>query len=389
MNQAQLELKPKKERALKNRHPWVFSGAVAKVRGNPRPGDVLEIVSAEKEVLGYAHATKGKTIVARVFHFGEAPGPFDDAYWLAKFAAAVELRRTLYLPNGQTNGFRLIYSEADGLPGLICDTFDDVAVVQAKGEGIRALLPLLASFLKTHVKHIYVQDENDSDEKSGQWLLGQKPSVEFSENGLKIVANVVTGQKTGYFFDQRENRALVKRYAKGKRVLDVFCFSGGFTLNALSGGASEVLSVDSSKLALELTQKNVAANGFDPSKHSVAESDAFTFLRGLAPNAFDVIVLDPPAFAKSPSAIDRAARGYKDLLMHGLKKVTPGGLVFFFSCSQHISRDLFRKITFAAAVDARRNVKIIHDLGQAPCHPIDVCHPEGEYLKGLALYVTS
>lgn len=368
-----------RERALNNRHPWLFSGAIESIQGEPQEGDIICVKDKGGRLLAYGHyqGTK-RSIAARLFLFTSTSVEIDDAFWITRLESALEFRKRLGLVTPKA-GFRLLFSEGDFIPGLVVDIFDDVAGIQVGSSGIDKVVPLLIPMLKAKlgIKHIF----------DGQWLLGDKAEVEFVEEGLTLTANILSGQKTGYFFDQRLNRALVARYAQGKKVLDAFCYSGGFTCNALAGGAAKVTSLDISEDAIERCKNNVALNFKNDSRHLTITQDCFEYLREMPQDEYDLIVLDPPAFAKSAQAVDRAARGYKDINLIAMQKIAAGGLLFTFSCSQHISHDLFRKIVFGAAKDAGRQIRVLHQLTQAPDHPVDICHPEGEYLKGLVLYV--
>jgi len=374
-----LIVRKERERALHNRHPWLFSGAIARIDGKPNEGDVVQILDSSKKLLGYGfYQGNSRSISARIFHFTSKETKHDDAFWLSRFENAFALRKALGLVTPRS-GYRLLFSEGDFVPGLTVDIFDDVAGVQIGADGISSITPLLYKFLqdKVGIKHIY----------DGEWQVGNKPEVEFEELGVKLSGNILSGQKTGYFFDQRVNRKVVAKYAMGRRVLDAFCYSGGFTCNALAGGAAEVTSLDISEDAIARTTQNVEMNFKGDSRYKTVTADCFDYLREMPKDAYDLIVLDPPAFAKSAAAVDRAARGYKDINLVALQKIAPGGLLFTFSCSQHISSDLFRKIVFGAAKDANRQVRVLHQMTQAPDHPFDICHPEGEYLKGLMLEV--
>jgi 23S rRNA (cytosine1962-C5)-methyltransferase len=374
-----LIIRKDRERALINRHPWLFSGAIQKVQGSPNEGDIVRVVDVSGRPYAYGfYQGNTRSIAARLFYFTEDDVTFDNTFWTDRFDRALALRKTLGLVSPHA-GYRLIFSEGDFVPGLVVDIFDDTAFLQIGSAGISSLLPLLTDFLATQVaiKHIY----------DGNWLLGGRPDVEFVERGLKLSAHVEQGQKTGYFFDQRDNRELVGHYARDRKVLDAFCYSGGFTCHALKGGAKSVTSLDISEDAIARCTRNMAFNFPADTRHKSITSDCFDYLREMEPGEYDLIVLDPPAFAKSAQAVDRAARGYKDINLVALQNIAAGGLLFTFSCSQHISHDLFRKIIFGAAKDAGRNVRVLHQMTQAPDHPVDICHLEGEYLKGLALYV--
>lgn len=398
-------LKPGREKSVLNRHPWLFSGAVAKLP-KATDGEVVVIVSSDNIPLALGHFSPKSQIVARLFAFGpELPQSVDEAYWYVKLSRAYAARRAL-LAGGRTTGYRLIHAEGDGLPGIIADVYHDVASVQLRTAGTRALEPLVTRFLQETVgiqhvflKHVAHEKEEDGP---GTWVLGGKASTTFLENGLTFEVNVETGQKTGFFLDQRDNRERLGREVRGMRVANLFAYSGGFSVYALAGGATEVVSVDISASACAQADRNVALNfpvaspkgvplgetsATAGGTHTSLKADVFDYLKKLNHNDFDAIVLDPPAFTKSIATVDKAARGYKDINMRAMRALPPGGLLFTFSCSQHISRDLFQKIIFAAAKDAGREVQIIGHAAQGSDHPVSVYHPEGEYLKGLLLRV--
>lgn len=379
-----LQLKAKKNLGTNRRHPWVYSGAITNIPSSLKAGDVVEIRAADSQLVGYGHFAVGKSIVCRVFNFTSQSTPIEDSFWQQKFAKAYAYRKTLGLiDNPETNSYRLFNSEGDELPGLTCDIYANCASLNISSEGIERILPLIVEFLKDTVgiQSIFVKNA-----KQTRWLSEACHEVQFQEHKIPFVCNFELGQKTGYFLDQRDNRALLGQYAAGRTVLDTFCYMGGFGLHALKHGASHVTFVDASKPALENIEKNLAHN-FPNSNHKLEATDCFEYLRKLEKDRFDLIVLDPPAFAKKENFVIQAARGYKELNMMAFKKIKAGGILFSFSCSQAISRELFRKIIYQAALDAGRSVRIIHELSQAPDHPVHIYHPEGEYLKGLALYV--
>lgn len=378
-----LTLKKDRERSVLHRHPWIFSGGIERVdlqgHGRSSQGQIVQVRSATGTTLAAGFYDADSQIRCRLFHFGDWPAEgFDDAFWRARLEQAHGLRRDLLPP--QTTGFRLIHSESDGLPGLICDVYDRTAVVQIQHPGARHLIEMLVDYLRDvlAVEHIRLD--------TGEWLHGHNPSVEFKERGMRFRADVVEGQKTGFYLDQRDNRRLVEERSAGRHVLNVFSYTGGFSVAALRGGAARVDSVDLSVPALALAETNVALNG-GAELHRTIKADCFEHLRQIDGDTFDLIVLDPPAFAKNRASVDRAARGYKDINLQAMKKIRRGGLLFSFSCSQHVSTDLFRKILFGAAADSGRDVKILDYLTQAADHPINIYHPEGEYLKGLLLRV--
>ena len=386
-----LQLKPGKDRSIRNRHPWIFSGAV-RTLPDAQEGDIVAVKSFDEDVLGYGHYVPGRTIVCRMFHFGRFDGDFDDAYWLHKLHTSLAQRRRLPMHGATTNGYRLVHAEGDSLPGLIVDVYGEAASAQLRTKGMERLEPVLSQFLREElgIRHLWVAgDERAQLVQPGRWAFGEAGRYPFVEHGMTFMADPEHGQKTGFFLDQRDNRALLRSYIKPgqTKVLNTFAYSGAFSVSALLGGASYVQSVDISRDAILLCEEHVRLNGGEE-RHQPVVADAFDYLKKLKPEEFDLIVLDPPAFTKHISTVDRAARGYKEINLQAIRKVAPGGLVFTFSCSQHIGVDLFRKIVFGAAADARREVRVLHTLTQAADHPVSIYHPEGEYLKGLVLNVS-
>lgn len=372
--QASMWLKPGKERALKNRHPWIFSGAIRHMPELVVGSEVL-VLSHEGEPLAIGHYCSPSGLSIRVCTF-DCAEIIDASFWQQKFHQALALRTSVGLPNAHTSGFRLVHAEGDGLSGLICDIFGSKASIQLSNPGLLKIIPELKSFLQKNLGITEICfEEHEASEAS------------FLENSLHFVAHMGLGQKTGHFLDQRQNRALVGKLAKGRRVLDAFCYSGGFSVYALAGGAKQVTSVDISHQAIAQVSNHVAINGPFAGSHEGLVQDCFNFLRTLKPNDFDCIILDPPAFAKSLGSVEKAARGYKDINLQAMKALGPESLLFSFSCSQHISMDLFKKIIFAAAKDSGRDIKIIYELSQGADHPVSVYCPQSSYLKGLALYV--
>ncbi len=371
-----IKLKAQKERAILNYHPWIFSGAVKQGSPNLCIGDQVTVLASDNTPLALAHYCGETSLMARIFCF-DPYQIINDDFWLDKFNKALNLRQTVGLPSKATNAFRFLHGEGDGLSGLVCDIFDDSAYVRLSNEGLKNILDLLKSFLaqNLNIKNFLVEHEQTNLEK------------EFIENNLKFVAHMGDGQKTGHFLDQRDNRLLLQKYVENKNVLDAFCYSGGFSVYALKNSAKSVMSVDISQDAIAHCNKNINLNKPYTGVHEAIAKDCFNYLRELAPKQFDVIILDPPAFAKSVSSIDKAARGYKDINLCALKALESGGILFTFSCSQHISTDLFKKIIFAAAKDAQKDVKIIHELYQSTDHPTSIFCPQSSYLKGLVLYV--
>lgn len=388
---AQLILKSGRDRSVVNRHPWVFSGAI-KTYPDAENGDVVAVETNNGQLLGYGFYSPKSQITCRIFHFGEAPAAgFDSAFWQGKIERALHLRHQLIDPK-TTTCYRLLHAEGDFLPGIIADVYGPVVVAQVLIKGTEHIYPMLeAALLEAGFKHIYLkQKENSGFLEAVQLPKGWRTEpcpmpVRVQEHGLMFDIDVETGQKTGFFIDQRENRLLTQQFSAGKKVLNAFSYTGGFSLYALAGGAREVHSVDISKDAIARANDLVELN-FPSAKHLGVAADCFDYLKQTE-EVYDLIVLDPPAFAKSAKAVNNAARGYKELNMVAMKKIAPGGLLFTYSCSQNITPDLFRKIVFGAAVDAGREVRILRQLSQADDHPINIYHPEGEYLKGLMLYV--
>lgn len=385
-----VKLKPKKEKAVLNKHPWVFSGAVAKA--NAKDGDIVEVVDADNRFLAYGFYSSESQIVCRLFEWDKNNNKFDEAYWTGKIERALDLRKSI-IDFTSTNVYRLLHAEGDFLPGLIADVYNDTLVLQISVIGIDQRKELFFDiFKKLGYSSIYLRSSGSSkknlDVKSeGVWIAGEdKGPFQVLENGLKFLVDVVEGQKTGFFLDQRDNRELVKRFSSDKKVLNAFSYTGGFSVYAQAGGAEEVHSLDISSDAVKGAEDNVLLN-FPTASHKSIAKDCFEYLKEMPENYYDLIILDPPAFAKSAAAVDRAARGYKDINMRAFRKIKKGGMLFTYSCSQHITKDLFQKIIFGAAADSGRNVRILFQLHQPADHPVNLYHPEGEYLKGLALWV--
>lgn len=392
MNYPVLLLKPKRERSILLRHPWIFSGAMGKAP-TAGEGDIVAVQSSDARVLGYGFYSAKSQIVCRMFEWGDADYDFEkNDYWYAKLARAKALREALVI-SGETNAYRLLHAEGDFLPGLIIDVYADVAVVQILIKGIEDRKQLIADALKKLGFHnIYVKSKTSSHvlediESASGWLAGEVASpVEALENGLKFKVDFAGGQKTGFFIDQRDNRELLRRLSNGKHVLNTFSYTGGFSVYALAGGAVQVDSVDISKDAIEMCNEIVELN-FPGAPHKGYVEDCFEFLKNMPEDLYDIIVLDPPAFAKHSRAVENASRGYKQINLQAFRRIKSGGLLFTYSCSQNISKELFQKIVFGAAADAGRNVRIVYQLHQPADHPINIYHPEGEYLKGLVLWV--
>lgn len=388
-------LHPKKEESLKRYHPWVFSGAIKTKPAELEEGDIVQVFSSANQFLGVGHYQIG-SIMVRMLSFQNEE--IDESFYTEAIAAAYQLRCEINLISKENNIYRLIHGEGDNLPGLIIDIYGETAVVQAHSVGMdrdkEKIVAALRSVLGYEkLKNIFYKSENTLPfkaeiETADDYLYGGK-SVDFValENGLKFNIDWLRGQKTGFFIDQRENRALVESYAKGKSVLNMFCYTGGFSVYALRGGAKSVHSLDSSSKAVALANENVALNFGDDPRHTSSSDDAFKFLRACTPESYDMVILDPPAFAKHRGAIKNALQGYKRLNLAAFQIIKKGGLLFTFSCSQAISKEQFRLAVFSAAAISGRRVSILHQLSQPADHPINIYHPEGEYLKGLVLRI--
>lgn len=394
MSYKKVFLKPGKEESLKRFHPWVFSGAIARVEGEPEEGEVVDVYTSKKEFIACGHFQIG-SIAVRVLSFRQEP--IDHDYWVRRLQVAKDLRCALGLiGNPRNNTYRLVHGEGDNLPGLIIDVYDHTAVMQAHSAGIHldrmAVADALEEVMGDVIQHIYYKSETTLPFKAdllateNGFLKGGSPENVAMENGLKFHVDWLKGQKTGFFVDQRENRALLERYAKGRNVLNMFCYTGGFSFYAMRGGANLVHSVDSSAKAIDLTNENVALNFPGDTRHQAFAEDAFKYLDRMG-DQYDLIILDPPAFAKHRDALRNALRGYTKLNAKAFEKIRPGGILFTFSCSQVVSKQDFRNAVFTAAAQSGRSVRILHQLTQPGDHPVNIYHPEGEYLKGLVLYV--
>ena len=391
-----IQLKPKKEESLLRFHPWVFSGAIQRIEGKPAEGDLVEVLDSNRNFLAIGHYQIG-SIAVRVISFDAVP--VNDDFWSRKIQLAYAMRKSLGLvtPN-QNNTYRLVHGEGDSLPGLIIDVYDETAVMQAHSIGMHETREILAKAIVANVpevKNVYYKSETTlpfkaAIEPEDGYLIG-KETAELTalENGLKFHVDWLRGQKTGFFVDQRENRSLLERYSAGKSVLNMFCYTGGFSVYALRGGAKLVHSVDSSAKAIDLTDKNAETNFPNDPRHKSFAEDAFKYLNNLhtLDQQYDLIVLDPPAFAKHREALRNALKGYKRLNAKAFEQIKPGGILFTFSCSQVVTKEQFRLAVFSAAAESKRNVRILHQLSQPADHPINIYHPEGEYLKGLVLWV--
>ena len=384
-----IQLKKGKEESLLRFHPWVFSGAVAHLDEDTAEGDVVRVVNYNGEFVAVGHYQQG-SIMVRVLSFHDVV--IDDAFWNARLSSALRMRQALGLTDSeQNNTYRLVHGEGDLLPGLIIDIYGKTAVMQAHSIGMHQqrheIARQLVSVMADRIQHVYYKSETTLSfvEPENGFIIGGSDDNIALENGLKFRVDWLKGQKTGFFVDQRENRSLLEFYAKGRRVLNMFCYTGGFSVYALRGGAELVHSVDSSAKAIELTRKNVALNFPEDTRHEAYCEDAFKFLSSMGD--YNLVILDPPAFAKHRGALHNALKGYTRLNQKAFEKIESGGILFTFSCSQVVTKDHFRNAVFTAAALAGRKVRIMHQLHQPADHPINIYHPEGEYLKGLVVYV--
>lgn len=392
MKTATITLRNGKEQSAKRLHPWIFSGAIAKMSGTPDEGDLVKVYSADGEFLAIGHYQKS-SIAVRILSFNDIA--IDQNFWNERIASAYNYRKQLGLVNNsETNCYRLVHGEGDNLSGLVIDYYNGTAVVQCHSVGMFKNLDCIANALQQtmgeQLTAIYNKSESTLPFKAGienndGLLWGEIKTENALEYGNSFFIDWIQGQKTGFFIDQRENRKLVEHYAKGKSVLNTFCYTGGFSVYALRGGAQKVVSVDCSARAIELTDKTVAMN-FPNAEHTSVVSDTFKYLDNNK-DEFDLIILDPPAFAKHGKVLNNALQGYKRLNMKAIEQIKKGGILFTFSCSQAVSKEEFRKSVFAAAANTKRNVRILHQLTQPADHPISIYHPEGEYLKGLVLQI--
>lgn len=389
-----IRLKKGKEESLDRYHPWVFSGAIAEpLPDGLEEGETVVVHTHNGRLIGCGHFQIG-SIAVRILEFGV--DHLTDDFYLKRLTSALSLRKTLGLARHDNNAYRLVHGEGDFLPGLVVDIYGPTAVVQAHSPGMhfarmdvaRAIVALPG----IGVRNVYYKSETTLPFKAhldpqNTYLIGDLETSVATENGLQFNIDWLRGQKTGFFLDQRDNRDLLRRYSNGRKVLNMFCYTGGFSVYALQGNAELVHSVDSSEKAITLTDANVDLNFPSDSRHASFAEDAFKFLDNIRPGEYDLIILDPPAFAKHRSALRNALRGYQRLNAKAFEKITPGGIVFTFSCSQAVSREQFRLAVFSAAAQSHRKIRILHQLTQPADHPVNIYHPEGEYLKGLVLYV--
>ena len=388
-----IQLKRGKEESLRRFHPWVFSGAIHQADIDLEEGDIVRVVTSTGEFIAVGHYQQG-SIAVRVLSFSDVA--IDDAYWESRLRSALGMRQAIGLADSPTNNtYRLVHGEGDHLPGLIIDVYGKTAVMQAHSIGMhlcrKQIAVQLVKVMGERLQHVYYKSETTLPymELENGFLYGGSNDNVALENGLKFYVDWLRGQKTGFFVDQRENRLLLQQYARGRRVLNMFCYTGGFSFYAMRGGAELVHSVDSSAKAIELTNRNVELNFPGDQRHEAFCEDAFKYMDNVpADNVpYDLVVLDPPAFAKHRGALHNALKGYTRLNQKAMQIIASGGILFTFSCSQVVTKDNFRNAVFTAAALARRKVRILHQLHQPADHPINIYHPEGEYLKGLVLYV--
>lgn len=390
----EIKLKKGKEKAVWQKHPWIFSGALEKIKGSPENGEVVKVISITNEFLGYGYFNDQSRVAIRLLEWNEDT-QINEEWYAQKINTAI-LTRSHLLKSSETNAYRLIFSEADFLPGLIVDKYADFLSVQILSAGIAKAKNTIIKILCETLSPKGIFDRSDATARTHEGitaanglLWGQAPAdfIEVTENSIKYHINIAEGQKSGFYCDQRENRALLANYAHGKSVLDCFSYSGGFTLNAFKKGAREVISVDSSALAIQTLRQNIALNHFDNKAHAAIQSDVNKQLRIFKDEGkkFDIVILDPPKYAPSRSALDRAARAYKDLNRLGLSLLNPGGLLATFSCSGAVDMETFKQIIAWAALDAGKEIQVIRQFTQPEDHPVRLSFPEGEYLKGLLI----
>lgn len=387
-----IQLRKGKDESLRRFHPWVFSGAIQQIEDGVQEGQLVRVVTYEGDFIAVGHYQQG-SIAVRVLTFSDVE--IDDDFWFSRLQSALQMRLAIGIAdNPRNNTYRLVHGEGDNLPGLIIDVYGQTAVMQAHSIGMhlmrKEVAKALVKVMDSRISHIYYKSETTlpfmtEDDMNGFLYGGSDDNIAL-ENGLKFRVDWLRGQKTGFFVDQRENRSLLEHYAKGKRVLNMFCYTGGFSFYAMRGGAELVHSVDSSAKAIALTKENVSLNFPGDARHEAYCEDAFKFLEK-AESDYNLIILDPPAFAKHRGALHNALKGYTRLNQKAFEKIEKGGVLFTFSCSQVVTKDHFRNAVFTAAALAKRKVRVLHQLHQPADHPINIYHPEGEYLKGLVLYV--
>lgn len=387
-------LRKGREASIIRKHPWVFSGAIKKNEGEPKDGDIVEVTDFQNNTLGLGHFQNG-SIMVRICHFGE--GELDQEFWNSKIQAAYEYRKKWILPySGESNCFRLIHGEGDGLPGLVIDIYKDTAVVQCHSIGMHKQVKIIANALDNlngqEINNIFCKNKGSlpglyADENPDEFIKGKSTSETVKEYGHNFIVDWTEGQKTGFFLDQRENRKLLGNYSKGKDVLNTFCYSGGFSIYALKSGARKVVSVDISQKAMDWTEKNIKLNPDFEGHHESHVEDVMKFFKNHE-DIYDIVIVDPPAFAKSIKKRHQAVQGYKRLNSLALDKVKKGGLLFTFSCSQVVDEKLFYNTIVAAAHESGKEVRVLQKLSQPADHPVNLFHPEGSYLKGLVLEVS-
>lgn len=389
-----IKLRRGKDEAVRRYHPWIFSGAIETAATNLQAGDLVTVVDYKNEILGTGFAEAGN-IAVKLLSFDNRK--IDASFWKERLEKAFELRKMMGLiDNEHTNCYRLVHSEGDNLPGLIIDIYGKTAVVQAQTEGmalnVKEISGALLSIEGLKIESVY-NKSSEAMQRMGKdavedgYLFGKKSDDYVLENDSKFLIDWEEGQKTGFFLDQRNNRDLVRKLAKGKNVLNTFCYTGGFSVTALRGGANKVVSVDCSKKAITACEKNISLNGFDVNENPSVAEDAKLFLQNMKKGEFDLIILDPPAFAKNHKSLHRGLQGYKFINAEAIKKIKEGGLLFTFSCSQAVDKAQFKSVVLSAAIEAGRKAQIIFQLDQPEDHPVNIFHPEGAYLKGLVLKI--
>lgn len=388
-----IKLKPGKEESLLRHHPWVFSGAISVLDEGIKEGDLVEVFSSKGDKIATGHYQIG-SIAVRILQFGDLI--ISDKFYTDRLQFALNLRKALNLVRHDNNCYRLVHGEGDFLPGLIVDVYGDTAVMQAHSPGMHydrlKIADALVALPEAHIRNVYYKSDATLPYKANlgavnEYIIGKYDGSTALENGLQFNIDWLKGQKTGFFIDQRENRRLLEKFSKDRRVLNMFCYTGGFSVYAMRGGAKKVVSVDSSSKAIELTEANITMNFGNDKRHEAFAEDAFKFLDSIPKDEFDLIILDPPAFAKHRDALKNGLTGYRKLNLKAFEKIKKGGIIFTFSCSQVVTKEMFRLAVFTAASISGRKVRILHQLTQPADHPVDISHPEGEYLKGLVLYV--
>ena len=396
MNRPRLIIAPGKEKAILRRHPWIFSGAVRRVVGSPQDGDLVDVFASDGRWMAAGHFQAGESIICKVLSF-DTPD-IDEAFFHARLQSAIRYRERLgFFDSGDTHVFRLVHAEGDGLPGLVADWYNGILVLQAHSLGMHRLFPLFTDLFRTllgdRLQAVFDKSSGTLSTATDGYLWGITPDEwEITEHGNRLLINFFEGQKTGFFIDQRENRKLVQDLARGHRVLNCFGYTGGFSLAALRGGAEQVETVDISKKAIDLCNRNVALNFGPDAPHTGTVADVLQFLSGkpifnFQLSTFNFIILDPPAFAKNHRSLQQGLKGYRSINQRALEVLPAGGLLMTFSCSQAVSKEDFQTMVFTAAMCAHRTVRIVRQLPHAMDHPVSICHPEGEYLKGLLLEV--